>query len=98
MKKLGQPVISIKNIHFHYHDDDKREALSDVSIDVYPGEWLAIIGHNGSGKSTLAKMMNGLLEPNEGSIYIDGQLLTEETVYEARRKSRQSICWYYCRG
>lgn len=86
MKKLGQPVISIKNIHFHYHDDDKREALSDVSIDVYPGEWLAIIGHNGSGKSTLAKMMNGLLEPNEGSIYIDGQLLTEETVYEARRK------------
>ena len=86
MKKLGQPVVSIKNIHFHYHDDDKREALSDVSIDVYPGEWLAIIGHNGSGKSTLAKMMNGLLEPNEGSIYIDGQLLTEETVYEARRK------------
>ena len=83
---MGQPVISIKNIHFHYHDDDKREALSDVSIDVYPGEWLAIIGHNGSGKSTLAKMMNGLLEPNEGSIYIDGQLLTEETVYEARRK------------
>ena len=86
MKKLVQPVISIKNIHFHYHDDDKREALSDVSIDVYPGEWLAIIGHNGSGKSTLAKMMNGLLEPNEGSIYIDGQLLIEETVYEARRK------------
>ena len=83
---MTQPVISIKNIHFHYHDDDKREALSDVSIDVYPGEWLAIIGHNGSGKSTLAKMMNGLLEPNEGSIYIDGQLLTEETVYEARRK------------
>ena len=86
MKELDQPVISIKNIHFHYHDDDNREALSDVSIDVYPGEWLAIIGHNGSGKSTLAKMMNGLLEPNEGSIYIDGQLLTEETVYEARRK------------
>ena len=83
---MVQPVISIKNIHFHYHDDDKREALSDVSIDVYPGEWLAIIGHNGSGKSTLAKMMNGLLEPNEGSIYIDGQLLTKETVYEARRK------------
>ena len=83
---MVQPVISIKNIHFHYHDDDKREALSDVSIDVYPGEWLAIIGHNGSGKSTLAKMMNGLLEPNEGSICIDGQLLTEETVYEARRK------------
>mgnify|MGYP001681321279 FL=1 len=86
MKELTQPVISIKNIHFNYQDQDTREALSDVSLDVYEGEWLAIIGHNGSGKSTLAKMMNGLLEASSGEIYIDGQLLTEETVYEARRK------------
>ena len=86
MKELTQPVISIKNIHFNYQDQDTREALSDVSLDVYEGEWLAIIGHNGSGKSTLAKMMNGLLEASSGKIYIDGQLLTEDTVYEARRK------------
>lgn len=86
MKELTQPVISIKNIHFTYQDQDTREALSDVSLDVYEGEWLAIIGHNGSGKSTLAKMMNGLLEASSGEIYIDGQLLTEDTVYEARRK------------
>ena len=86
MKELTQPVISIKNIHFNYQDQDTREALSDVSLDIYEGEWLAIIGHNGSGKSTLAKMMNGLLEASSGEIYIDGQLLTEETVYEARRK------------
>ena len=86
MKELTQPVISIKNIHFNYQDQDTREALSDVSLDVYEGEWLAVIGHNGSGKSTLAKMMNGLLEASSGEIYIDGQLLTEETVYEARRK------------
>ena len=86
MKELTQPVISIKNIHFNYQDQDAREALSDVSLDVYEGEWLAIIGHNGSGKSTLAKMMNGLLEASSGEIYIDGQLLTEKTVYEARRK------------
>ena len=86
MKELTQSVISIKNIHFNYQDQDTREALSDVSLDVYEGEWLAIIGHNGSGKSTLAKMMNGLLEASSGEIYIDGQLLTEETVYEARRK------------
>ena len=83
---MTQPVISIKNIHFNYQDQDTREALSDVSLDVYEGEWLAIIGHNGSGKSTLAKMMNGLLEASSGEIYIDGQLLTEKTVYEARRK------------
>lgn len=83
---MTQPVISIKNIHFNYQDQDTSEALSDVSLDVYEGEWLAIIGHNGSGKSTLAKMMNGLLEASSGEIYIDGQLLTEKTVYEARRK------------
>ena len=83
---MTQPVISIKNIHFNYQDQDTSEALSDVSLDVYEGEWLAIIGHNGSGKSTLAKMMNGLLEASSGEIYIDGQLLTERTVYEARRK------------
>ena len=83
---MTQPVISIKNIHFNYQDQDTREALSDVSLDIYEGEWLAIIGHNGSGKSTLAKMMNGLLEASSGEIYIDGQLLTEDTVYEARRK------------
>ena len=83
---MTQPVISIKNIHFNYQDQDTREALSDVSLDVYEGEWLAIIGHNGSGKSTLAKMMNGLLEASSGKIYIDGQLLTEDSVYEARRK------------
>ena len=83
---MTQPVISIKNIHFNYQDQDTREALSDVSLDVYEGEWLAIIGHNGSGKSTLAKMMNGLLEASSGEIYINGQLLTEDTVYEARRK------------
>ena len=86
MKELTQPVISIKNIHFNYQDQDTREALSDVSLDIYEGEWLAIIGHNGSGKSTLAKMMNGLLEASSGEIYIDGQLLTEDSVYEARRK------------
>ena len=83
---MTQTVISIKNIHFNYQDQDTSEALSDVSLDVYEGEWLAVIGHNGSGKSTLAKMMNGLLEASSGEIYIDGQLLTEKTVYEARRK------------
>ena len=86
MSLLNQTIIELEDIHYRYHEDDAREALAGVSLEIRRGEWLAIIGHNGSGKSTLAKMMNGLLEPNEGSIYIDGQLLTEETVYEVRRK------------
>src|SRR5699024_1301394 len=49
-------------------------------------ESLAIIGHNGSGKSTIAKLMNGLLFPQEGEIWINGQLLSEETVWDIRKE------------
>ena len=41
---------------------------------------VAIIGHNGSGKSTIAKLIIGLLKPDKGNIYVDGELLTEDTV------------------
>lgn len=78
-------IIELNNVHFRYHEDDAREALAGISLSVEKGEWLAIIGHNGSGKSTLAKVMNGLLEIGEGSVTVNGILLTEDTVFEARR-------------
>lgn len=83
---MDKSIISVKNVRFRYHEDDVREALRNVSLDIFEGEWLAVIGHNGSGKSTLAKIMNGLLEANNGEIFIDGEKLTEENVYQARRK------------
>lgn len=46
--------------------------LRGVSLDVYPGEWLAILGQNGSGKSTLAKHLNGLLIPQRGTVRVAG--------------------------
>ena len=45
------------------------------------GEWLSIIGHNGSGKSTVVRLIDGLLEPESGQIYISGDLLTPENVW-----------------
>ncbi|WP_314073463.1 energy-coupling factor ABC transporter ATP-binding protein [uncultured Granulicatella sp.] len=78
-------MIELENIHYRYHEDDAREALAGVSLEIRRGEWLAIIGHNGSGKSTLAKVMNGLIEANTGSVVVNGKVLTEETVFEARR-------------
>ncbi|OFS99381.1 energy-coupling factor transporter ATPase [Granulicatella sp. HMSC31F03] len=78
-------MIELDNIHYRYHEDDAREALAGVSLEIRRGEWLAIIGHNGSGKSTLAKVMNGLIEANTGSVVVNGKVLTEETVFEARR-------------
>jgi len=82
---LDQTIIELEDIHYRYHEDDAREALAGVSLEIRRGEWLAIIGHNGSGKSTLAKVMNGLIEANTGSVVVNGKVLTEETVFEARR-------------
>ena len=85
MSLLDQTIIELENIHYRYHEDDAREALAGVSLEIRRGEWLAIIGHNGSGKSTLAKVMNGLIEANTGSVVVNGKTLTEETVFDARR-------------
>lgn len=85
MSLLNQTIIELEDIHYRYHEDDAREALAGVSLEIRRGEWLAIIGHNGSGKSTLAKVMNGLIEANTGSVVVNGKVLTEETVFEARR-------------
>ncbi|MGN0141418.1 MAG: energy-coupling factor transporter ATPase [Roseburia sp.] len=55
-----------------------QTALDHVDLDVKPGEFIAILGHNGSGKSTLAKHINALLEPSEGSLWVDGMDVSEE--------------------
>ena len=85
MSLLNQTIIELEDIHYRYHEDDAREALAGVSLEIRRGEWLAIIGHNGSGKSTLAKVMNGLIEANTGSVVVNRKTLTEETVFDARR-------------
>lgn len=80
-----QPIIELKNIMFHYQEEDASPALKDVSFSIQQGEWIAIIGHNGSGKSTLAKTINGLLLPASGSISVGGKELNEANVWDIRR-------------
>src|SRR3954471_18137134 len=53
------------------------KALCTVSLDVAPGEFLAVMGPSGSGKSTLMHLLAGLDKPTEGSVYIDGDNVTE---------------------
>ena len=48
------------------------------------GEWLSIVGHNGSGKSTTVRLIDGLLEAESGEIWIDGDCLTPENVWEKK--------------
>ncbi len=50
-----------------------QTALDHVDIDIKPGSFVAILGHNGSGKSTLAKHLNVLLNPTEGTLWVDGK-------------------------
>ena len=47
-------------------------ALRDVSLQIWPGEYVVLLGHNGSGKSTLARHCNALLLPDSGRVLVDG--------------------------
>lgn len=69
-----QSLIEIKNLKHSYIDTDGNEihALNGVSLDIYKGEYIAIIGANGSGKSTLARHLNALLLPTEGKCIVAG--------------------------
>ena len=79
-------MIEIKNLKFKYNQDQTSYTLNDVSFHVKHGEWLSIVGHNGSGKSTTARLIGGLLVAGSGQIIVDGQELTEETVWDIRDK------------
>ena len=59
------------------------QALTDVSLDIRPGEILAFMGENGAGKSTLLKIINGDYQPDEGTLSIDGQRLVFPNPYTA---------------
>jgi len=60
-------------------------ALSEVSLEVFPGEIVALIGENGAGKSTLLKTLGGVHQPDEGAIFIDGKPVTIRSVNDATR-------------
>lgn len=68
------PLISVQRVSYAYTAEGGKEfgALSDVSLDIKLGEFVAIIGHNGSGKSTLAKHLNALLLPSAGDVLVNG--------------------------
>jgi energy-coupling factor transport system ATP-binding protein len=76
--------ITVNDLSFGY--SEKKAVLKNISVDFNKGDWVAILGHNGSGKSTFAKALVGLIEPDLGSITIDGMELNDETAYDVRQK------------
>ena len=79
-------IIDVKNLSFRYKESQEYYDVKDITFHVKRGEWLSIVGHNGSGKSTTVRLIDGLLEAESGEIVIDGQLLTEENVWNIRRQ------------
>ena len=70
-----EPIIRVEGLTHTYGQDTPfcRSAVDGVSLEIFRGEFLGIIGHTGSGKSTLIQHLNGLLQPTVGKIYLDGR-------------------------
>lgn len=89
---MSEILIHAKDLCCSYEEDGKRmPVLRGVSLDIRRGEYVAILGHNGSGKSTLAKLLNGILEPDSGTLLVAGTDLSspdisEDDIYALRRE------------
>ena len=70
----GTPFLSVKNVTASY-GGGLVKVLKDVSVDIFPGQTLAVVGESGSGKSTLARAITGLLPPEKGSVTFGGRKL-----------------------
>ena len=79
-------IIKARNLVHEYIRRDEEgnvegitTAVDNVSLDIAPGQFIAILGHNGSGKSTLAKHINAILNPSEGTLWVDGMDTSDES-------------------
>ena len=79
-------IIDVKNLTYKYANSGDKKALDNVSLSIEKGSWTSIVGHNGSGKSTLARSIDGLMSYNEGVINVDGIILSDDTVWDIRKK------------
>ncbi|MFT6104271.1 MAG: peptide/nickel transport system ATP-binding protein [Paracoccaceae bacterium] len=81
------PIMQVKGITAGYGRG--LTVLDDVSVELYPGQTLAVVGESGSGKSTLARVITGLLPPRAGTIEFDGRTLTPKQKNRSREDLRE---------
>jgi D-xylose transport system ATP-binding protein len=75
------PLVELRNMHVSFGG---VHAVEDVSIDLYPGEVLALVGGNGAGKSTLIKTLSGAQRPDSGQVLVDGKPVTIASPRDAK--------------
>jgi len=83
-RPAGPPLIDVRGLRHRYPTG--HEALAEVSLAIRPGEFVALVGRNGSGKTTLAKHLNGLLEPTEGAVRLEGRDLRSLALEELAQR------------
>lgn len=78
------PIIKTENLCFSYDTEDTVDVpvIKNISLEIEEGAFVVVLGHNGSGKSTLAKLLNMILVPTSGKIYIDGKEITRGDITE----------------
>lgn len=82
------PVVAVRGITKHF---GSVQALRGVDLDIYPGEVVGLVGDNGAGKSTLVNILSGGLQPNAGTIMVDGNRVTFSSSLEARRLGIETV-------
>lgn len=89
---MAETIIKMENLSFSYEEEGNRiPVIENLDLEIEKGSFVAVLGHNGSGKSTLAKLINLILTPTAGNLYlfekkIDEKEITEDELYELRRR------------
>lgn len=93
------PLLALEKVSYAYDKTSKdyhdNYAVHDVSCSIFPGEFLALIGHTGSGKSTLLQLMNGLLKADHGSVYYKGQDIYDKEFSLAKLRHKIGFVFQY---
>lgn len=82
------PLVEMTNIEKHFGG---VRAVNGVSLDLYPGEVVGVLGHNGAGKSCLMRILSGAMLPNEGTIKINGHTAQIQNPHDARDLGIETI-------
>ncbi|MBR2683748.1 MAG: cell division ATP-binding protein FtsE [Atopobiaceae bacterium] len=88
----GTPTISLRNVSVIYPAQPNKPALDDISLDIYPGEFVFLVGHSGSGKSTFIRLLNREIKATSGSVMVAGQELTKMRNWKVPYLRRQIGC------